>query len=154
MFNSFRLYGLQHKWLPCPSLSPGVHANSCPLSQWCYLTISSSAAPFSFCLQSLSASGSSQIREHYTWNWGDNLSWGPAYILIVKQIRYLTVWGYSMRVREKYDSGFLVWLIRKVTQCLVCLPEKLRAIYRDWEDWRKQVYKGGWATSQIWFQIF
>ena len=51
-------HGLQHARLPCRSLSPGVCSNSCPLSQWCYLTISSSAAPFSFCLQSFPASGS------------------------------------------------------------------------------------------------
>ena len=42
---------------PCPSLSPGVRSNSCPLSQWCCLTISSCVAPFS-CLQSFAASGS------------------------------------------------------------------------------------------------
>ena len=48
---------LQHTTLPCPSLSPKVCSNSCPLSQSCYLTISSSAALFYFCLQSLPASG-------------------------------------------------------------------------------------------------
>ena len=42
--------------LPCPSLSPRVCSNSCPLSQWCYLTISSSATLF-FCLPSFPASG-------------------------------------------------------------------------------------------------
>ena len=46
------LHGLQNTRLPCPSLSPGVCSNSCPLSQWCYLTISSFADPFSFCIQS------------------------------------------------------------------------------------------------------
>ena len=45
---SLWLCGLQHARLPCPLLSPGVCPNSCPLSQWCYLIISSSAAPFSF----------------------------------------------------------------------------------------------------------
>ena len=49
---------LQHAKLPCPSPSPRVCSNLCPLDQWCFLTISSSAAPFSFCLQSFSASGS------------------------------------------------------------------------------------------------
>ena len=39
---------------PCPSLSPGICPNSCPLSWWCYLTISPSDTPFSFCLQSFS----------------------------------------------------------------------------------------------------
>ena len=51
-------HGLQHTRLPCPSLSPGVCSNSCPLSPWCYLTISSPAALFSFCLQSFLSSGS------------------------------------------------------------------------------------------------
>ena len=49
--------GLQHARLPCPSPSPGVWSNSCPLSQWCYPTILSSDAPF-FYLQSFPASGS------------------------------------------------------------------------------------------------
>ena len=43
--------------LPCPSLSHGVRSNSCPLSQWCHPTISSSAAFFS-CSQSFPALGS------------------------------------------------------------------------------------------------
>ena len=42
----------------CPSLSPGVCSNSYSLSQWCYLTISSSVTLFFFCLQSFPASGS------------------------------------------------------------------------------------------------
>ena len=51
-------YGLQHARLPCPSVSPGLCPSSCPLSQWCYPTISSSAALFSFCLPCFLASGS------------------------------------------------------------------------------------------------
>ena len=51
-------HGLQHARLPCPSPSPGACSNSCPLSWWCHPTISSSAAPFSSCLQSFPASGS------------------------------------------------------------------------------------------------
>ena len=41
-------HGLQHARLPGPSLSPGVCCNSCPLSQWCHPTISSSVSPFFF----------------------------------------------------------------------------------------------------------
>ena len=51
-------YGLQHTRLPCPSPSPGAYSNSCPLSQWCHPTISSSVIPFSSCPQSFPASGS------------------------------------------------------------------------------------------------
>ena len=51
MSDSLRPSGLQHARLPCPSPSPRVSSSLCPLSWWCYLTISSSAALFSFCLQ-------------------------------------------------------------------------------------------------------
>ena len=50
-------HGLQHTRPPCPSPTPGIYSNSCPLSQWCHLTISSSVVPFS-CSQSLPASES------------------------------------------------------------------------------------------------
>ena len=58
-------YELQHTRLPCPSLSPRVHSNSCPLSQWCHPTISSSVAPFSFS-QSFPASGSFPMSQLFT----------------------------------------------------------------------------------------
>ena len=48
----------QHARPPCPSPTPGVYPNSCPLSQWCHPTISSSVVLFSFCLQSFPKSGS------------------------------------------------------------------------------------------------
>ena len=54
--DSLRPHGLQHTRLPYPSLSPRVCSNSCPLSQWCHSTISSSVAPFSSCPQSFPAS--------------------------------------------------------------------------------------------------
>ena len=47
--------GLQHAWLLCPSPNPEACSNLCPLSQWCHPTISSSATPFSSCLQSFRA---------------------------------------------------------------------------------------------------
>ena len=51
-------HGLQHARPPCPSPTPGVHPNPCPLSQWCHPTISSSVIPFSYGPQSFQASGS------------------------------------------------------------------------------------------------
>ena len=56
-----RPHGLQHTRPPCPSPIPRVYSNSCPLSQWCHPTISSSVVPFSSCLQSFPASGSFQM---------------------------------------------------------------------------------------------
>ena len=58
MSNSLKHHGLQHPRLFCPSLSPRICSNACPLSGWCYLIISSSVTPFSSCSQSFSASGS------------------------------------------------------------------------------------------------
>ena len=57
MADPFWLHGLQHARVLCLPLSPGVCSNSCPLTQWCYQTISSSVIPF-FCLQSFAESGS------------------------------------------------------------------------------------------------
>ena len=57
MSNSLWPHGLQHTRPPCPSPTPGVYLNSCPLSWWCHPTISSSVVPFYSCLQSFPASG-------------------------------------------------------------------------------------------------
>ena len=58
MSDSLRPHELQCSRPPCPSLTPRVHPNPCPSSWWCHPTISSSAVPFSSCLQSFPASGS------------------------------------------------------------------------------------------------
>ena len=57
MSNSLWPHRLQHAGLPCPSPTPRAYSDSCPLSQWCHPTISSSGVPFSR-LQSFPASGS------------------------------------------------------------------------------------------------
>ena len=58
MSDSLRPHGLQHTRLPCPSVSPQVCSNSCPLSRWYHRTISSSVTPFSSLPQFSPASGS------------------------------------------------------------------------------------------------
>ena len=91
MPDSFQPYRLQHARLLCPPLTPGVCTNSHPLSWWSYLTISSSAVPFSFCLQSFpmswlfasggqstGASASASVNEHselisFRTDWFDRL---------------------------------------------------------------------------------
>ena len=59
-------HGLQHARPPCPSPTPGVCSNSCPLSQWCHPAISSSVVPFSSCLESFPASGSFPVSRLFT----------------------------------------------------------------------------------------
>ena len=56
-----------HTRPPCPSPTPGVYPNPCPLNQWCHPTISSSVVPFSSCPQSLPASGSFPVSQLFAW---------------------------------------------------------------------------------------
>ena len=63
MSYSLRPYEPQHARPPCPSPTPRVYPNSCPLSQWCHQTISSSIVPFSSCPLSFPASGSFQMSQ-------------------------------------------------------------------------------------------
>ena len=80
---TLRPQGQQQARPPCPSTTPRVFSNSCPLSQWCHPTISSSVVPFSSCPQSLTASGSFQMSQLFAsncirwqkyWSFGFNIS--------------------------------------------------------------------------------
>ena len=59
-------YAMLRTWPPCPSPTPRVHPNPCPLSRWCHPAISSSVVPFSSCSQSFPASGSFQMSQLFT----------------------------------------------------------------------------------------
>ena len=65
MCDSLRPHRLQHARPPCPSPAPRVYSNSCPLSQWCHPTNSSSIIPFSSHLQSFPAPGSFQMSQFF-----------------------------------------------------------------------------------------
>ena len=88
--DSLRPQELQHDRPPCPSLTPRVHTNSCPSSQWCHPAISSSVIPFSSCPQALPASDSFPMSQLFTWG-GQNigvstsasvLQWTPRTVLL------------------------------------------------------------------------
>ena len=66
MSNSLQPHGLQHARLPCPSPSPGICSNSCPVNWCCHPTILSSVLRFSSCLQSFPASGSFPMSQFFT----------------------------------------------------------------------------------------
>ena len=80
MSDSWWPHGQQHARLLCLPLSPGVFSNSCPLSWWCYLSTSSSLAPFSSCLQSFPASGSFPMSQFIRWPkyWSFSFSISPS----------------------------------------------------------------------------
>ena len=66
LYPTVRPHGLQHARLPCPSPTPRAYSNSCPWSQRCHVTISSSVILFSSCLQSFPASGSFPMSQYFT----------------------------------------------------------------------------------------
>ena len=64
---TLRPHESQHARPPCPSPTPGVHSDSCPLSWLCHPAISPSVIPFSSCPQSLPASESFPMSQHFAW---------------------------------------------------------------------------------------
>ena len=80
MSDSLQPHGLQHARFPCPSPTPRVYSNSCPLSWCCHPAMSSSAIPFS-CLQSFPASVfSNELALHIMWPkyWSLSFSISPS----------------------------------------------------------------------------
>ena len=65
--DSLRPHESQHSRPTSPSPTPGVHSDSCSLSQWCHPAISSSVVPFSSCPQSLPASESFPMNQLFAW---------------------------------------------------------------------------------------
>ena len=98
----------QHARPPCPSPTPGVHPNPCPLSQWCHPTILSSIVPFSSCPQSFPASGSFQMSQFFT-SCGQSIGASAlASILPLNTQNWsplaMTVWSCSPRDSQKSSA--------------------------------------------------
>ena len=78
----YQIHGLQHARLPCPSPTPRASLNSCPSSQWCHSTISSSVIPFSSCLQLFPEPGSFLMSQLFASGgqeyWSFNFSLSPS----------------------------------------------------------------------------
>ena len=97
MSNSLRPHGLQHTRLPCPSPTPEAYSNSCPLSQWCHPTISSSVIPFSSRLQSFPASGSFLVSQFFTS--------GGQIIRVSASASVLPI-----NIQDSFPLGWTVWI--------------------------------------------
>ena len=102
MSDSLRPHRLQHARLPCPSPTPGIYSNSCPLSQWCHPTISSSVVPFSSCLQSFPASGSFFDKSGFLWFF---FASGSQSIGVSA-----TASALSMNIQDRCPLGLTCWL--------------------------------------------
>ena len=135
MSNSLRPHGLQHTRPPCPSPTPRAYSNSCPLSQWCHPTISSSVIPFSSCLQSFPASGSFPVNQFFS-SGGQNIGVSASASILPMNIQdwfpvRWTGWislqskGFSRVFSMKFDFANLFWLVFSV----YCTPNILSSWY-------------------------
>ena len=105
--------GLQRTRLPCPSLSPGVCTDLCPLSLWCNLTISSSVTLFSFCLQSFPASWSFPLSQLFT-SGGQSIG-----VSALASILPMSIWGLFSLGLTGLISLVSKWLSRVVSSTTV-----------------------------------
>ena len=102
---------LHHTSLPCPLPTPRAYSNSCPSSQWCHPTISSSVTLFSSCLQSFSASESSPVSQFFT---SDGQSIGASAPLLTLKFQVYFLWDWlvwspcSPRDSQEFSST-AVW---------------------------------------------
>ena len=85
-------HGLQHTRLPCPLLTPRDCSNSCPSSQWCHPTISTSVIPFSFCLQFFP--GSFPTSQFFT-SGGQNIRVSASASVLPMDTQYLFILGFT-----------------------------------------------------------
>ena len=93
---------LQHARPPCPSPTPRIYTNSCPLSQWRHPAVSSSVVPFSSCPQSLPASGSFPVSQLFAWG-GQSIgvSASTSVLLMNTQDWYLLGWAGWISLQSK-----------------------------------------------------
>ena len=96
MSDSLQPYGLHHTRPPCPSPTPGVCSNSCPSSQWCHPTISSSVVPFSSHLQSFPASGSFPMSQFFATG-GQSIGVSATSVL-------------PMNIQDWFPLGWIDWI--------------------------------------------
>ena len=110
MSDSLWSHGLQHARLACPSSAPRTCSDSCPSSQWCHPTISSSVIPFS-CLQCFPASGPFPRSQFFAWwpkYWSYSISPFNEYSGLISfrndWFDLLAVWGTLKSLLQHHNS--------------------------------------------------
>ena len=94
---TLRSHGLQHTRPPCPSPTPGVYSNSCPLSRWCHPTISSSVV--------LSPPAFNLSQHQGLFQWVGPFAWGGQGIVASASASVLL-----MKIQDWFPSGWTGWI--------------------------------------------
>ena len=105
--DSLRPHGLQHARPSCPSPTPRVYPNSCPLSRWCHPTTSSSLVPFSSHLQSFSASESFQMSQFFTSD-GQSIGVSAPHPPYTNNLTYLQWWKQRLSTMKSISSKAII----------------------------------------------
>ena len=113
MSNSLWPHGLQHARPTCPSPTPGVYSNSCPLSRWCHPTILSSVVPFSYSFQSFPASGK--------WVFSNES---------VLRIRWRKYWSFSFNISASNEYSGLI-SVRIDWFYLLAIPGTIKSLLQN-----------------------
>ena len=95
--NSLHPHEPQQARPPCPSPTPRVYSNSCPLSWWCHLTVPSSVVPFFSCLQSFPTSGSFQVSQLFA-SGGQNIGVSASALVL------------PMNTQDWFPLGWTGWI--------------------------------------------
>ena len=153
-------HGLQHTRPPCPSPTPRVYPNSCPLSWWYHPTISSSVIPFSSWFQSFPASGSFLMSQLFAWS-GQSIGTSASASVLPMNIQDwfplgLTVWSPSCPRDSqesspmpqfksiKFSAFFIVQLLHPY---MGLKPMGLQRVRHDWAtelNWTERASWWGW----------
>ena len=132
--DSLRPHRLQHTRPPCPSPTPGVYSNSCPLSRWCHPTISSSVVPFPSHLQSFPASGSFTMSQFFA-----SVPLLTSYLTLDK---LLTLCSEIILCSNLNPLSFLS--VRKDYFSISCRLAKNVMSFGQWSISRKDICTVGW----------
>ena len=133
MSNSLCPHELQHASLPCPSPTLGVYSNSCPLSQCCHLTISSSVFPFFSTLQSFPEPGSFQMSQFFA-SGGQSIGVSASVSVLpmniqgwifthIIRLNLLIIWNVSYTLKDKHQFYFLISCLLRIISRQTVLPQ-------------------------------
>ena len=118
MSHSLWPHELQHARPPCPSSTPRVYSNSCPLSQWCHPTISSSVVPFSSSFQSFPASGSFKMSPFFT-SGGQNTGISASASVL------------PLNIQDWFPLGWICWVSGTLESLLQCHSSKASILWHS-----------------------
>ena len=125
MSDSLRSHESQHVRPPCPSPTPGIYSNSCPLSRWCHPSISSFVVPLSSCPQSLPASGSFPMSQLFAWGGqSTGVSASASVLPMNTQDWYPLGWTGWISLQSKLwvggENSTISWGMVLVILCYIC----------------------------------